>query len=108
MNEEKNDSELVLFRDNVKRFISENIQPDFMRWEKGEIFTCQLWNQIGEAGLLCVDLPEAFGGCEVSFRYGTVVTEELSSQGLLQAMPCTLILWPHTYYIQVEAVANSV
>ena len=74
-------SEISLFRDNVKRFIAENIQPEFMQWEKDEIFPRQLWNKIGEAGLLCVDLPEEFGGCAVPFRCASVVAEELSYAG---------------------------
>jgi len=74
-------SEIALFRDNVKRFIAENIMPDFMKWEKAEIFPRELWNQIGEAGLLCVDLPEEYGGCGVPFRYASVVAEELSYAG---------------------------
>ncbi len=74
-------SEISLFRDNVKRFIAENIQPEFMQWEKSEIFPRQLWNKIGEAGLLCVDLPEEFGGCAAPFRCASVVAEELSYAG---------------------------
>ena len=76
-----NDSELTLFRDNVKRFIGEHIKPDFMKWERDEIFPRQLWNKIGEAGLLCVDLPEEYGGCGVPFRYASVIAEELSYAG---------------------------
>ena len=81
MTKEMNSSELTLFRDNVKRFIGEHIQPDFMKWERDEIFPRTLWNKIGEAGLLCVDLPEEYGGCGVSFRYASVVAEELSYAG---------------------------
>ncbi len=75
-------SEITLFRDNVKRFITENVSPDFMQWEKAEIFPRTLWNEMGEAGLLCVDLPEEFGGCGASFRCASVVAEELSRAGL--------------------------
>ena len=42
---------------------------------KSEIFLRQLWNDIGSAGLLCVDLPEEFGDCGVSFCYAPVVAD---------------------------------
>jgi len=70
--------ELELFRDNVKRFIDAEIRPNIEQWEKDEIIPRQLWNQIGEQGLLGVDIPEAYGGFGVDFQFSAVIIEEFS------------------------------
>lgn len=70
--------ELALFRDNVKRFISEQIAPHYERWEKAEIFPRELWNKLGQQGLLGVDLPEAYGGFGADFMFSMAIVEEFS------------------------------
>lgn len=68
--------ELELFRENIKRFISEAITPHYEQWEKEEIVPRQLWRQLGEQGLLAVDIPEAYGGFGTGFEFSAVVVEE--------------------------------
>ena len=70
--------ELELFRDNVKRFIESEVAPHYEQWEKDEIVPRELWNQLGEQGLLCVDIPEAYGGFETDFLFSCVILEEFS------------------------------
>ena len=70
--------ELELFRDNVKRFIESEVVPHYEQWEKDEIMPRELWNQLGEQGLLCVDIPEAYGGFETDFLFSCVILEEFS------------------------------
>lgn len=70
--------ELELFRENVKRFIEANILPDYEQWEKNEIFPRTLWNQLGEQGLLAVDIPEEYGGFGSDFLFSMVIAEEFS------------------------------
>ena len=70
--------ELELFRDNVKRFIESEVAPHYEQWEKDEIMPRELWNQLGEQGLLCVDIPEAYGGFETDFLFSSVILEEFS------------------------------
>ncbi|MGL4566089.1 MAG: acyl-CoA dehydrogenase family protein, partial [Halioglobus sp.] len=48
--------ELALFRDNVKRFVDTEVLPHDQQWEKAEIFPRELWNRLGEQGLLAVDI----------------------------------------------------
>jgi len=74
-------SELELFRDNVKRFLKENVEPHYEKWEKDGITPRQLWRDLGEAGLLCVDAPSEYGGIGAPFEFSCVVLEELGRMG---------------------------
>ena len=77
MNMDMNE-ELELFRENVKRFIAAEVTPHYEQWEKDEIFPRELWNNLGEQGLLSVDLPEAYGGFGTNFLFSMVIAEEFS------------------------------
>ena len=50
--------ELELFRENVKRFVETEVTPDYEQWEKDEIFPRELWNKLGEQGLLAVSMED--------------------------------------------------
>ena len=67
--------ELALFRDNVQRFIDAEVLPHYQQWEKAEIFPRELWNRLGEQGLLAVDIPEAYGGHGANFLFSMVIQE---------------------------------
>jgi acyl-CoA dehydrogenase len=81
MSTELDQAELELFRDNVRRFVQSEIVPHYEQWDKNGIVPRQVWNQLGEAGLLCVDLPEAYGGAGAPFDYSMVVAEEFGRAG---------------------------
>ena len=76
-------SELELFRDNVVRFLKENVEPNYEKWEKAGIFPKELYLQMGENGLLCVDVPEEYGGIGAPFDFSMVVLEETARLGFL-------------------------
>jgi len=67
--------ELALFRDNVKRFVDTEVLPHYQQWEKAEIFPRELWNKLGEQGLLAVDIPEAYGGYGANFLFSMAIQE---------------------------------
>ena len=67
--------ELELFRENVKRFVAEEVVPHYEQWEKDEIFPRELWNKLGEQGLLAVDIPEAYGGFGTDFLFSMAIQE---------------------------------
>ncbi|GAA5317554.1 MAG: acyl-CoA dehydrogenase family protein [Candidatus Pelagadaptatus aseana] len=75
-------SELELFRDNVKRYVDEQIVPNYEAWEKAEIVPREVWNQLGEQGFLAVDIPEEYGGFGSSFEFSMVVAEEFCRANL--------------------------
>jgi alkylation response protein AidB-like acyl-CoA dehydrogenase len=69
------------FRDSVRRFIAAELAPNLARWEDEGKVERSFWRAAGEAGLLCPQVPEAYGGLGLDFRYNTVVNEELSYAG---------------------------
>tara|TARA_R110001592_G_C13187889_1_gene751912 strand:+ start:5910 stop:7043 length:1134 start_codon:yes stop_codon:yes gene_type:complete len=70
--------EIMLYRENVKRFVETEIIPNYQQWEKDEIFPRELWNKLGEQGLLCVDIPETYGGFASDFLFSMVIQEEFA------------------------------
>ncbi|UAW96858.1 acyl-CoA dehydrogenase family protein [Halopseudomonas nanhaiensis] len=73
--------ELELFRDTVTRLLQAEVAPHYDAWEQAAIVPRALWRTLGEAGLLCVDLPEEYGGSAAPFRYSVVVGEQLARLG---------------------------
>jgi len=75
--------ELELFRDNVRRFFADAVEPHYEQWEKAGILPKELYLQMGEAGLLCVDQPEEYGGAGAPFEFACLVVEEAARMGFL-------------------------
>jgi acyl-CoA dehydrogenase len=50
------------FRDSVRRFIEKEITPHHERWEDQGMVDRDIWTKAGAAGMLCANLPEAYGG----------------------------------------------
>ena len=76
-------AELELFRDNVRRFLEEEAQPHYEQWEKDGIIPQDFYRKMGENGLLCVDLPEQYGGIGAPFEFAMVVLDEVSRMGFM-------------------------
>jgi alkylation response protein AidB-like acyl-CoA dehydrogenase len=81
MSTDYDQSDVDLFRENVKRFIAEEITPHYEDWEKAGKIPRELWNKIGEAGFLCVDIPEQYGGFGAHFIFSATIIEELARAG---------------------------
>ena len=67
--------ELELFQTNVKRFVETEVIPHYDQWEHDEIFPRELWNKLGEQGLLAVDIPETYGGFGTDFLFSMAIQE---------------------------------
>ncbi|TDU32337.1 acyl-CoA dehydrogenase [Panacagrimonas perspica] len=76
-------SDLELFRDNVRRFFAEQVEPHYEEWEKAGRVPPELYLKMGEQGLLCVDQPEEYGGMGAPFEYSVLVLEECSRMGFM-------------------------
>jgi acyl-CoA dehydrogenase len=66
------------FRANVRRFVRREIEPHTATWERDGIVPLEVWRALGEAGLLCVDVPASCGGTGADVRFSAVVLEELT------------------------------
>lgn len=83
------DTELAIYRDNVRRFAREQVAPFYDSWERAEIMPREIWRQLGEAGMLGTDIPEEYGGIGADFRFSVVVQQELARAGFL-ALACSI------------------
>jgi acyl-CoA dehydrogenase len=73
--------ELVLFRDNVRRFVAAEVTPHQERWRKQQHVDRALWNKAGDLGLLLADIPDELGGSGGSFAHQCIIFEELGYAG---------------------------
>ncbi|GAB3272602.1 acyl-CoA dehydrogenase family protein [Parahaliea aestuarii] len=75
------DAELKLFRESLDKFCEAEIEPFYGQWEKQGQVPRELFDKCAEAGLLCVDVPEAYGGLGVDPRFSFAVVEVMSRRG---------------------------
>lgn len=50
------------FRDSVRRFVAQEIEPELDRWRRGNGAPIELWTAAAEQGLLGTGIPEEHGG----------------------------------------------
>ncbi|MFW1690047.1 acyl-CoA dehydrogenase family protein [Acinetobacter ursingii] len=75
------DTEFELFRDNYRRFLKEQVAPYYEQWEQDGLIPRKLWNQLGENGFLCVDVPEEYGGYGAPIHYSLMLVQETAQAG---------------------------
>ncbi len=69
------------FRKTARRFYAEEIVPHREAWEAQQHVDRKIWNRAGELGLLCVTMPEEFGGAGADRLYSVILMEEQSYAG---------------------------
>ncbi|WLW63428.1 acyl-CoA dehydrogenase family protein [Achromobacter aegrifaciens] len=70
------DADLTLFQDSTRRLFEREFVPDEERWRKQQHADREVWNKAGRLGLLCVSMPEAYGGGGGSFAHEAIVAAE--------------------------------
>jgi alkylation response protein AidB-like acyl-CoA dehydrogenase len=70
-----------LFREQVRKFFARHLHPNLDRWEREGIVDRDFWRACGEAGILCPNIPEAYGGLDLDFGYNAIIDEELTYAG---------------------------
>lgn len=75
-------SEHEIFRNSVRRFVEAEMVPHHRQWERDGIVPRDLWRKAGEQGLLCMNVPEDYGGAGAEWYYNVVVIEELARAGM--------------------------
>ena len=69
------------FRDSVRRFIEREIAPHHAAWEEQGYVDREVWRKAGANGMLCLTMPEQYGGAGVDKLFSVVQIEELSRAG---------------------------
>jgi len=69
--------EHTLLRDQIRRFVREEIEPHGEAWETDGFVPRDVLCKMGELGLLGLRYPEEFGGSEMDYLGSVVLAEEL-------------------------------
>ncbi|MEJ8849192.1 acyl-CoA dehydrogenase family protein [Variovorax rhizosphaerae] len=81
------DEELTMYRDTVARFVDTEMLPQDEESRKRGHVGHDLWRRAGELGLLCSDIPEAYGGGGGDFRHEAAFYDAMSRRGLTGMSP---------------------
>lgn len=74
--------EHLMFAQSVRDFIAKEVTPHNAKWEKDHMVSRESWLKFGEAGYLCMQIDEQYGGLGIKdFRYNAIITEELAKTG---------------------------
>jgi acyl-CoA dehydrogenase len=66
----------------IQDFIRNEIIEHIDDWEKNGMVSRDIWERAGALGLLCMDMPEQYGGTGLDFSFSALFIEELAKQGI--------------------------
>jgi len=73
------DEDILIFEDSVARFFAEHAPPERVeKWRRDGIVERAMWREAGGAGLLCLSVPEQYGGQGGDFRHEAILAEQIS------------------------------
>lgn len=76
------DDDLEQLADTAVRFFERECVPHDMRWREQRHGDRDIWNKAGTAGMLCVSIPEAYGGGGGHFGHEIVVNQAHAAAGV--------------------------
>ncbi len=74
--------ELELFEGEVGKFFKRELAPHVDKWRDQGCVDRWAWNKAGEAGLLCMSMPEEYGGAGGSFAHEQIFMEQQAIAGI--------------------------
>ena len=74
--------DLRIFSESINKFIDQNIAPYYEKWEEDAWMPREIWNKLGAAGLLCVDILEEYGGFGVDFTFAALINDIFYRRGV--------------------------
>ena len=75
--------EHLLFKETVENFMKKEALPYTEKWEKAGIVDRDIWTKTGAMGMLCMDMPEKYGGLGLKdFRYNAILQEVMIDLGI--------------------------
>ncbi|MFV5700767.1 acyl-CoA dehydrogenase family protein [Flavobacterium sp. XS2P12] len=66
----------------IQEFISNDIMDHLEEWEKNGMVSREIWKRAGELGLLCLDIPELYGGGGLDFTFNALLIEAFAKKGI--------------------------
>jgi len=69
------------FRDTVRKFLDKEVAPHHAEWEEQGYVDRSVWAKAGANGLLCLSMPEQYGGSAADRLYSVVMFEEIARAG---------------------------
>lgn len=77
-----------MLRDTIRRFVEKRMpREDAARWDKENHFPREIFDELGELGVMGLTVPEEFGGAGRDIVATMMVIEELSKRSLAVAIP---------------------
>lgn len=76
------DQDVEAFTDTVVRFVETELLPGDEEARKRGNVGRAIWRRAGELGLLCTDIPDAYGGGGGDFRHEAVIFDQMSRRAL--------------------------
>ena len=74
--------ELVMFEEEVAKFFSRELTPHVETWRDQGCVDRWAWEKAGEQGLLCMSMPEEYGGLGGNFGHEQVAIEQQVLSGV--------------------------
>jgi acyl-CoA dehydrogenase len=66
----------------IQDFINNEIIDHIEEWEEKGMVSRDIWERAGDLGLLCIDVPEHYGGSGLDFSFSALFIEELAKEGI--------------------------
>jgi len=73
--------DLDQLRELARTFMAKEVTPHQERWAEQKHVDRELWTKAGEVGLLCLSIPEEYGGGGGTFAHEAVLIEEQARAG---------------------------
>jgi len=70
--------DLELLRDTVRKFTAEEIAPRAEQIDRDNVFPADLWQKMGDLGLLGMTVPGEYGGSDMGYLAHLIAMEEIS------------------------------
>ncbi|MFD2046415.1 acyl-CoA dehydrogenase family protein [Ornithinibacillus salinisoli] len=70
-----------LFRKTLRKFLQQEVEPFYDKWEEERLIPKELWKKLGEMGFLCPQVKEKYGGLDLDFSFSVIILEELERIG---------------------------
>ncbi|WP_420552633.1 acyl-CoA dehydrogenase family protein [Tenacibaculum aiptasiae] len=71
-----------MMRSMIQDFITNEVESQLEQWEKDGMVSREIWQRAGELGLLCMDMPEEYGGAGLDFTFNALMIEEFARKNI--------------------------